>query len=219
MGFFNREKKPTSPAAEIVDKKPTTISLVKGKNIMIGIDFSGSMDTKDGDLTDSKSRLKYAEKQTIALAMEASKIDSDGIDVITYSGAPDVQTYWNTDAGTVSDVFKGGTRGSTGTHLAIQTAYERHQAIGSKSTLFLLVTDGVPDSESAVESIIVKIANEVKSPDVFMIAILTVGKLNDSTRNWLLKLDENLGSKTNGVDIVSVQPLCGASFEAVKAAR
>ena len=217
-GFFGKKTAADSkPAITIVDKKDAIIILPKGQQIIMGVDFSGSMDTNDGDVTNGMSRLKYAAKQTVALAMEASKVDPDGIDLLTFSN--DVRLFWNTTANTVENAFKGGTRGSTRTDLVIRAAYERHKEILSSSTLFLLVTDGVPDDTSAVEKVIVQIAREVRSPDVFMIAILTVGKLNSSTRQWLTDLDDNLGSQTGGVDIVSVQPLNGAQFNAVATAR
>lgn len=217
MFNFFKKSEDSKPAITIVDKKETIIIIPKGKQVIMAVDFSGSMDENDGSLTDHKSRLQYAKKQTVALAVEAGKIDTDGIDVITFSN--DLKTYWNTTSDTVENIFKGGTRGSTKTDLAIEAAYRRHKEIGSTSTFLLLITDGVPDSESAVESAIVKIAKEVKSPDVFMIAILTVGKLNKSTREWLVDLDDNLGRKTGGIDIVSVQPLNGAQFSAVMDAR
>lgn len=216
FGFGKKSGGASDAGIQIVDKKDHIVIIPKGQQVILAVDFSGSMDERDGDLTDGKSRLKYAEKQTVALALEANKIDPDGIDLITFSH--DIETYWNTTADVVADAFRGGTRGSTRTDLAIRKAYQRHVEIGSTSTRLLIVTDGVPDRPaSRVDDEIIRIAKAVGSPSVFMISFLTVGRLNSGTRDWLIQLDDDLKTRTGGVDIVDVLPLCGATFSAVQA--
>ncbi len=213
MGLFSKKDNNVGSSI-ILDKKPHIVFIKQDMNVIMLIDASTSMNKNDVELTDYKSRFKYAEQQTIALATEGEKVDANGIDVIVFSN--NVQEYWNTTAKTVEQAFARGTIGSTETAKAIRAAYNRHVDIESKSTLILIVTDGVPNSQNSVKKEIVRIAKAVGSPKVFSICFLTVGKLSSSTKNWLIKLDEDLENTTNGVDIVAVEPLCGASFKATR---
>lgn len=183
--------------------------LDKTDQFIVGLDISGSMQTKDcpGDT----SRFNYVLEQMKVFIAEASKWDPDGVSFYAFNNVlqtfPDVASVDEINA-TISKLHPSG---GTSTHLAITAAYAEHKKKGSEQTFFMLFTDGEPSDPDAVKKAIVDITQDVKDEKEFRISMLTVGSRTPSLDAWLSALDNDLtGAK---YDIIDIDRLEHVDFE------
>lgn len=185
------------------------LELNKGDNFIFGLDVSGSMATTDCPC--GLSRIEFSKEKAIQFATEASKWDSDGIDLLTFGHQ--VKKYPNVTAEKAAEIIGAlkANEGSTDTAGLIRKAFERHKAIGSEDqTVLFIVTDGQPNDREAVKQAIIDITNAVKDEREFNISFLTVGRIDDGLKAFLAGLDDDLkGAK---YDIVDVKELESVDF-------
>ena len=170
------------------------------------IDKSGSMSTPDcpGGMT----RYKAAEEATVALARKCAEYDDDGISVMLFNSS--TKLYDNQTSDIVPNLFKENEpNGGTDTAKAVKEVgdlYFARKAKGtSKPIICLVVTDGVPNSESELKQVICNIANKIDNDDEFGISFIQIGSDSAATR-FLKNLDDGLqghGAKYDIVDTVT----------------
>lgn len=184
------------------------LELNKGDNFIFAIDVSGSMGHNDcpGGLT----RINYLKEKVVLFATEASKWDTDGIDVLTFGH--EVTPFLGVTAEKAIEVIGklGANEGSTDTAGVINAAYKLHKDGGKEQTLLFVATDGQPNDREAVKQAIINITNDVKDEREFNISFLTVGNIDAGLRSFLTSLDDDL--KAAKYDIVDVKVLEEVDF-------
>lgn len=182
--------------------------LNQGDNFIFAVDVSGSMGHTDcpGGL----SRISYLKEKVVLFATEASKYDTDGIDVLTFGHA--ITPYLGITAEKATDIIGKFTanEGSTDTAGVIRAAYELHKKAGKEQTVLFIATDGEPANRDAVKKAIVDITNDVKDEREFNISFLTVGNIDAGLSAFLTSLDDDL--KAAKYDIVDVKALADVDF-------
>lgn len=138
MSTETQDKRSVQPAIEDV---------LKGLDLILCIDRSGSMDSASKRLP-GKSRWDEVKEDAIRAANVAGRYDADGITVITFSTGADVKDGVTAEA--VEQLFKEQRPGgSTNLAAAIQEATKKAQT-SSKEVVCLVYTDGEPNSQSDV---------------------------------------------------------------------
>lgn len=192
--------------------KPENLVLNVGDQFIFALDISGSMDTRDcpGNMT----RIEFAKKQALIFAREADKYDPDGADYYTFGTK--VTGYLNqTEAEAKKIIWEmKANGGSTATADVIQAAWNRSEQLradGCEDNIVLMViTDGEPNDQEAVKSIIRSIADTLDNGEEFGIIFLTVGQISPGLKRFLTDLDDNLKAKH---DIVDVKDFMSVNFE------
>jgi Mg-chelatase subunit ChlD len=180
------------------------LELNKGDNFIFGVDVSGSMATSD--CPGNTTRIEYLKEKVIQFANEASKWDTDGIDVISFGHK--ITPYNNVTAEKAKEIITkfAANEGSTDTAGLIQKAYDMHKAGKYEQTVLFVATDGEPNDRSAVKKVIEAITHDVKDEREFNIAFLTVGNIAPDLRNFLTALDDDLkGAKYDIVDVKALE--------------
>jgi len=161
------------------------------RDYIVIMDMSGSM---------AGSRWEQAKAATMKIAPFACQADPDGITLYLFN-SKFIRFNNLRDGNQVASIFMQHKPSST-TNLAgvLQAAFGEHFA-GNKPTTILVVTDGAPDSQSAVIKEIVTAANRIPSDDNLSITFIQIG--NDAGATTFLNfLDNNLGSQGARFDIV-----------------
>lgn len=170
-------------------------------DFIIAIDASGSMGEQD--CPNGKSRWDYAQETVTAFARDLQALDSDGIDVLFFSGQ-NVQGFTGVTADRVKEVFSSRSpRGSTPLAEALGACLEQ-AGKSDKKDFILVLTDGVPDNKEAAAKVIVDASNKLEKDEDLTILFLQVGHDADATE-YLRKLDDDLkGAKFDIVDVKTV---------------
>lgn len=170
-------------------------------DFIVAIDASGSM--SEPDCPGGKSRWDYAQETITAIARELQALDSDGIDVLFFSGQS-IQGYQGVTAQAVKDVFAGrNPRGSTPLAEALQACLE-DAGKSDKKDFILVLTDGVPDDKAAAAAVIREASNRLESDDELTILFVQVGH-DAAATEYLRGLDDDLkGAKFDIVDVKTV---------------
>lgn len=184
------------------------LELNKGDNFIFGVDVSASMGNKDcpGGL----SREEYLKEKVIQFAQEASKWDTDGIDVLTFGEK--VTPYLGVTGDKAAEIIGAlkANEGMTDTASLIRAAYKLHKDAKKEQSVLFVATDGEPSDRDAVKQAIIDITNDVADDKEFTISFLTVGEINNNLREFLTGLDDDLkGAK---YDIVDVKALVDVNF-------
>lgn len=171
-------------------------------DFIVAIDASGSMGEQD--CRGGKSRWDYAQETVVALARDLQALDSDGIDVLFFSGA-NVQGYTGVAADKVKDIFSTRSpRGSTPLAEALMGCLEQ-AGKSDKKDFILVLTDGVPDDKAAAADVIVRASNKLEKDEDLTILFVQVGHDADATA-YLKTLDDDLkGAKFDIVDVKTVE--------------
>lgn len=183
---------------------PNNLELNKGDNFIFGVDVSGSMQTQD--CPGNMQRIAYLKEKVTAFAKEASKWDTDGIDVLTFGHQ--VTAYQNVTGEKAEELIGkfAANEGSTDTAALIKKAWELHKAGNKEQTVLFVATDGDPSDKEAVKQAIIDITNLVGDEREFNISFLTVGVINPSLRAFLTGLDDDLkGAKYDIVDVKALE--------------
>lgn len=205
----------------------------------IVVDRSGSMGTKD--CPGGISRWAQAKDWAKSIAQKAGQYDSDGIDVVFFDDS--LVTYEGVTASKVDELFrKLGPSGSTDTAKAInyvlQGYFNRRNGVSSKKGLFggmfskpekkdpfaknnakpliiICITDGTPNSQSELRSVIIDATKKIDSDQEIGITFIQVGNDNGA-RKFLKELDDNLtGAKYDIVDCKDYEEMSNTSIEEV----
>lgn len=188
---------------------------VNGHRIIVGVDTSGSMDTRDCE--GRKSRYNYLREKAVAFVGEAIKSSAgNSVDLLFFSDAVSGVTVKS--AQEADDAFKAHrTGGSTCTDLVIQDAWKLAQKTPATPAMLFLVTDGHPNNggdetsgKKLVDQAIIGITQQMGKPELFDIMVLTVGQRDSDLTAWLQHLDADLtGAK---FDIVGQNDLTNVDF-------
>lgn len=174
-------------------------------DFVLMIDKSGSMSTTD--CPGNKSRWDYAQEQTLAIARECAKFDSDGIDVVVFSGTP--KQYTGTTPDKVAQVFaenspSGGTDTAAALKLVLDGYNQRKTAGNAKPIIVVCITDGAPNDQSAVDKVIIDHANTMQEDGETGITFIQIGK-DTGARAFLKHLDDDLQGLGAKFDIVDTK--------------
>lgn len=169
---------------------------------VVVIDKSGSMaePVKPGD---SRSRYEAVQESALGFARDVGKLDSDGIDVVMFSGSG-IVSHTGVTADTVKDVFaqyqpRGGTPLAEALTEALKLAGK-----SDKKDFIVVFTDGEPDDKAAAAKVIIDAANRQETDDALTILFVQVGDDAGATK-YLRSLDDDLtGAKFDIVDAKTV---------------
>lgn len=189
---------------------PTNPALLNRDYTML-IDRSGSMSSPG---TKMSSRWKEAEEGAIAVARKTNEFDPDGITLYTFANHFKRQD--NVGPEQVTTIFaKEEPNGSTNLGGCLSDAVENYFArkkagkAQPNGESFFVVTDGLPDDESAVAKVITRAAGRLDKASEMSITFIQVG--NDShARDYLKRLDDDLereGAKFDIVDTITMDDL------------
>lgn len=177
----------------------TTVNPYAGYEIVVGIDVSGSMNTKMPEY-DGISRLQFVREQIGSLVEQLLPFDDNGIDTIFFGNG--IWTKKNVESSNkvnklFDQVFQENSKikYGTDTHLVIEECFKLHQEkkkeLGSdhKATICLIITDGEPTDETATIKALDKVAGKVKNHAEIALSFLQVGK-DEAAGAFLQKLDD-----------------------------
>jgi uncharacterized protein with von Willebrand factor type A (vWA) domain len=172
---------------------------LKGYDIILLIDKSGSMGTED--MPNGQSRWDAAREQTETWARQAQKWDSDGISVGFYNN--NFKIHENVTAQKVSDIFKEHTPGgSTDTDKPLEYVLNQYLTNRKKPILVFVITDGGANDEKRVAKVIADATQKMNADEEIGIQFLQIGGDPAATK-FLQFLDDELVSKYNAkYDIV-----------------
>jgi hypothetical protein len=187
-------------------------------------DISGSMGERD---CNGKSRYSHAQGWVERLVQEAEAFDDDGPTVGFFDDQ--LEVYENTTFAKVGGVFKKmGPRGSTDTAGLIKSRTDAYlnARLGTPGTkggwlskgtpgtpanpnlkkrILIVITDGVPNSQSALENVIIDVTKRMTAggltKDDLVITFIQVGYNGDAKR-FLETLNNGLEKKGATMDIV-----------------
>lgn len=200
-----------SPAVQsLTEAQVLTVDQAKEYDFYILVDKSGSMGSPSTKM-EGRSLWEEAQEFTEAFARYAEKVDDDGITVITFSSKPTV--YDGVKADKVHEVFtKCQPSGSTNLAAALNAAFDKKFQCGKKA-LMVVLTDGVPDSETAVKEAITNAANKLERDEEIGIQFVQVGD-DAHAAKFLNDLDDNLkGAKFDIVNSLTREEAEGYSIE------
>lgn len=166
-------------------------------DFIIAIDASGSMSTED--MPGGRSRWVYMQETAAAFARDLGKLDSDGIDVITFGGSQ-IITHTGVTADKVSQIFaERSPRGSTPLTEALQACFKA-AGKSDKKDFIMVFTDGVPDDKASAAKAIIDQSQLQETDDALTVLFVQVGH-DAAATEFLRKLDDDLtGAKFDIVD-------------------
>jgi molybdopterin-binding protein len=181
---------------------------VKGHNVIVGIDRSGSMDTRD---CDGQTRYAYLGEKLVTFVGAAVESAAGGVVTALFfnDGVKQINLHSADEAAAAMKSVHVG--GSTATDLVIKAAYKVSRE-SAAPTMFFLVTDGHPNDEGAVDRAIIDVTKQISVPEDFRIMILTVGDRDKHLAEWLEHLDADLGPAGALFDIVGQNNLQEVDF-------
>lgn len=188
----------------------TDLSRLQNRDYVLVLDKSGSMGMYK-DCAGGKSRWEAAQESTLAIASKITELDPDGIKVVPFAGS--WKTYDNTTAEKVAQVFaENEPMGSTNLAGALQSVFDDYLSrkkagkTQANGEITLVVTDGVPDDESAVAKAIVAFSKNLDSDNEYGIEFVQVGR-DVHARDYLKRLDDHLTAEGAKFDIVNTKTM------------
>lgn len=165
------------------------------------IDASGSMGTED---CKGRSRWAYMQETAESFVRDMQKLDSDGIDVVVFSGSS-IDSHQGVTVDKVSDIFKNrAPRGGTPLAEAL-TAGLKLAGKSDKKDFIIVFTDGVPDDKAAAAKVIRDQSNKQSADDECTFLFVQVGYDGAATA-YLKMLDDDLsGCKFDIVDAKTIE--------------
>lgn len=171
----------------------------KEYDYILVLDKSGSMGSPSTKM-EGKTRWQEAQEFTESFARFADLHDDDGLTVITFNSTSTV--YDGVHADKVHDVFTTcQPGGSTNLAGALAEAYKK-KAASTKKAIVVVLTDGSPDSQTAVKDGIIAEANALETDDGLSIQFVQIGDDNGAAA-FLKMLDDDLQSAGAKFDIVN----------------
>lgn len=191
---------------------PPQISVETAKEYdhIILIDQSGSMG-EPSTVMEGKNRWQEAAEFTTAYARFVDTVDEDGLTVITFNSNPAL--FDNVKADKVAEIFTNNRPGgSTNLAAALKIALDKKFAVG-KNAVILCLTDGAPDSQSAVKDVITDAANKIERDEQLAIQFVQIGD-DAGAAAFLAELDDNLkGAKFDIVNSLTREQAEGYTVE------
>lgn len=198
-------------AAQKLDEYPVlSDAQAKEFDYILLVDQSSSMDDPS-TVIEGGSKWDEAKEFTRGFAHYAEQHDDDGITLIKFSSA--VKSFDGVKAAAVDDMFqKERPHGTTNLGKALEAAFAKKLST-TKKAIIVCITDGTPDSRSAVESAIVNVTRKIE--DATQINLLFVQIGNDSgAAQFLDHLDNSLtGAKYDVVNTMNAVDAGALSME------
>lgn len=187
-----------------------SLEQLKNRDFVIVVDKSGSMGTPD--CPGGKTRWKYAEESTAAIARKLQEFDPDGITVIPFSG--NFKVHENVTGEKVAELWQEHSpMGSTNLTAVLKQVFgdynKRKAANGTKANgeMLVVMTDGQPDDPASVKSEIIKFGNGLANADQeYGISFIQVGK-DAGAAAFLKSLDDELTAQGAKHDIVDTKSM------------
>lgn len=179
----------TSPVPATPQTWPEiTVDQAKEYDHIILIDQSGSMGSPSTKM-EGKTRWQEAQEFTEQYARFAESVDDDGLTLITFNSKPTV--YDGVKSSKVAEVFSTSQPGgSTNLAAALDVAFKKKFASG-KNAVLMVLTDGSPDSQSDVKTVITDAANAIERDEQLAVQFVQIGD-DAGAAKFLAELDDNL---------------------------
>lgn len=182
----------------------SNLSALQEYDFVVVIDASGSMG--ETDMKGGVSRWDYMQETALSFVRDIEKFDSDGIDVVTFSGSS-ILSYSGVTSQKVKDVFSARSpRGSTPLAEALTEALKL-AGKSDKKDFIIVFTDGVPDDKAAAAKVIVDASHKQETDDSLTILFVQVGS-DAGAAAYLKSLDDDL--TTAKFDIVDAKTMAEA---------
>ena len=189
------------------------------RDYIIVVDRSGSMNARDRSSKDGRKTSRWVNTRHAieAIVNKCCEHDDDGITLYLFSDRFEVFEHVDSPQKVISIFDKNKPRGSTDLHRVLDAALETHfqKRIDNdqKPTTMLVITDGQPNSESTVISLLEKTANRCLSQTELSVTFIQVGD-DDVATKFLRRLDDELDCRLDIVDTIKDDCLqAGLSFE------
>lgn len=182
-----------------------TTEQLKNYDYILLLDKSGSMGERD--CPGNKTRWETAQEATIALARKCMEYDDNGITVIPFANT--FKKYENVDGGDeiIKRIFQENEpNGGTNTAGVLKDVLDEY--IASKGTasckpvIVICITDGVPNDEKALVSVIVEASKKIQDENEIGLQFVQVGT-DAHAHAFLKRLDDNMTSEGAQFDIVN----------------
>lgn len=175
-----------------------SLETAKEYDYILCVDQSGSMGSPSTRM-EGKTRWQEAQEFTEGLARFAETVDDDGLTVIKFNSS--INTYDGVKADSVHELFtKNQPSGSTNLAAALDAAFAKKFASSKKAIIFCL-TDGEPDSQTAVEKSIIAASNKLENASQINLVFIQIGD-DPTVAKFLDHLDNELTGKAK-YDIVN----------------
>ncbi len=191
----------TANAHKPLDQWPElSPEVAKEYDYILLVDKSGSMGSPSTRL-ENKTRWQEVQEFTEQFARYAEQYDDDGLTLISFNSH--VETFDGVKADKVHELFTTqGPSGSTNLADALDAAWAKKWA-SPKKAIVVVVTDGEPNSQSAVEKSIIGATNKIESDSQLNVLFIQVGE-DPAAAKYLDHLDNSLkGAKYDIVNTMS----------------
>lgn len=165
--------------------------------ISVLIDRSGSMATRDCPdpirTGANLSRWQWCQEQSRLLQTHTAGALPQGINIVPFAGTPD--RYSNVSPQAISSIFKNSApSGSTNLALALKSEFDRYflerdAGVRQRPLMLAVITDGMPDSKSAVRKVMQEAAMRMHNPNEIKVSFYLIG----SDRNGEAFINELIG--------------------------
>lgn len=198
-------------SSEEMTLQAKTERVFRGRDLVVLIDQSGSMDT--GDCPGAMTRWNWCRQQMVALSEATKSVFPTGFRLGLFNNHVDVSENANVDS--IVSAFEhskpeGGTyTGDAITHeLRAQAARKRGGS--AKPLVIAIVTDGAPSSASGLRNTLVAATSDMATKDDLQVVFIQIGE-DDQATELLENLDQHLLSAGARFPIVHA-----VSFDKVK---
>lgn len=203
---------PQSGSLFTISKKlePAELKQLGRYDLSVLIDRSGSMTTKDcPDLFQpgqSISRWDWCREQTTLLTQQTAGALPSGITLVPFSDK--WQEYFNVSPAQINSIFNAGSpSGSTNLAGALKAELDRYfqerdAGLRQRPLMITVITDGVPDSKSAVRRVIREAETHLVKPGEIRISFLLIGD-DQSGEDFVDQLSSDINADEPGVNLVS----------------
>lgn len=189
----------TAAVAEQTAPLTLTAETASEYDFIIALDASGSM-ANESRRFEGKTRWQEMHELAFGIASAVSQYDADGIDVVPFgAGAP--QLIEGVNPQKLNEIFSQRSPGGSTPLDKALTEIVAKQARTGKNTVAIVFTDGAPDSQPAVEKVIVDAANGAEKDEALTFLFVQIGDDAGATK-FLQHLDDDLQGKGAKFDIV-----------------
>lgn len=197
-----RAAAPAQAPSPATAAKKTPAQILHERSLVMVIDKSASMDTKD--CPGGTSRWQWCKQHLEDIYRAENGLLQKEISIITFDSQP--RTYANCSPAKLPSVFESTSPdGETNMAPALEEAFHivRRSLEGGKPALLAIISDGRPTDAEALKKAIINRVNSLKQPKLLSIVFIEVG----APEKYLKELDTELVKQGAAQDVVSVVPL------------